>query len=119
MHMSKERSIKIDNKLFKKLDNHGMDKKDIITKALNQFFENKEPDEEQDNEIVTTLNGNVQTLEKKNESLEIDNICLFQENKKLQTRIDDLAQMYPSAVALLGKASETRQIKKNRWVFKK
>lgn len=111
--MSKELSIKIDNKLFKKLDNHGIvDKKDIITKALNQFFENKEPDEEQDNEIVTTL-------EKKNESLEIDNICLLQENKKLQTRIDDLAQMYPSAVALLGKASETRQIKKNRWVFKK
>ena len=112
MHMSKELSIKIDNKLFKKLDNHGMDKKDIITKALNQFFENKEPDEEQDNEIVTTL-------EKKNESLEIDNICLLQENKKIQTRIDDLVQMYPSAVALLGKASETRQIKKNRWVFKK
>lgn len=112
MHMSKELSIKIDNKLFKKLDKHGIDKKDVITKALNQFFENKEPAEEQDNEIVTTL-------EKKNESLEIDNICLLQENKKMQTRIDDLVQMYPSAVALLGKASETRQIKKNRWVFKK
>ena len=41
------------------------------------------------------------------------------ENKNLQTRIDDLVQIYPSAVALLGKASESKMIRKNRWFFRK
>lgn len=117
--MSKALSVKINDNLFTKLDNHGMKKKDIITKALHQFFENKEQDKEQKYEIVTTLKENVQTLEKQKESLEIDNVGLMQENKNLQTRIDDLAQMYPSAVALLGKTSESRQIRKNKWIFKK
>lgn len=113
--MRKELTIKIDDKLLKKLDKHGLKNKEIITKALNQFLENKE----QDDEIITTLKENVQTLEKQNESLEIDNICISQENRKLKTRIDDLAQMYPSAVALLGKTTESRQLRKNKWIFKK
>jgi len=113
--MSKELSIKLDDKFLKKLDKHGLKDKKIINEALNQFLKNKE----QDDETVTTLKENVQTLEKQNESLEIDNICLMQENKKLQGRINDLVQMYPSAVALLGKTTETRQIKKNRWIFKR
>ena len=113
--MSKELSVKIDGKLFKKLDNHELKSKDVITKALHQFFEN----EEQDNEIVTTLKENLQELEKQNESLEIDYACLMRENKKLQTRIDDLAQMYPSAVTLLGKTSESRLLRRNKWFFKK
>lgn len=113
--MSKEHTIKLDDKLLKKLDKHGLKNKEIINEALNQFLENKE----QNDETVTSLQENVQSLEKNNESLEIDNICLIQENKKLKGRIDDLVQMYPSAVALLGKTTETRQIKKNRWIFKK
>ena len=113
--MSKELSVKINDELFKKLDNHEMKKRDVITKALHQFFENKE----QNNETVTTLKENVQKLEKQRESLEIDYAGLMQENKNLQTRIDDLAQMYPPAIALLGKTSESRQIRKNKWIFKK
>ncbi len=113
--MSKEFSVKIDDKLFKKLDNHELKSKDIINKAVHQFFEN----ETQDNEIVTTLKGNLQGLEKQNESLEIDYASLMRENKKLQTRIDDLAQMCPSAVVLLGKTSESRLLRRNRWFFKK
>ena len=49
--MSKELSVKINGKLFEKLDNHELNSKDIINKALHQFFEN----ENEDNEIVTTL----------------------------------------------------------------
>ena len=113
--MSKELSVKINDELFKKLDNHEMKKRDVITKALHQFFENKE----QNNETVTTLKENVQTLEKHKESLEIDKICLMQKSKNLQTKIDDLAQMYPSAVVLLGKTPESRQIRKNKWIFNK
>ena len=113
--MSKEFSIKISDKFYKNLENNKPKSNDIITKALYQFFKNKE----QNNEIVTTLKENVQTLEKQNKSLKIDKICLMQENKNLKTRIDDLAQLYPSAIALLGKASESRQIRKNKWIFKK
>lgn len=117
--MSKELLVKINNELFRKLDNHEMKNKEIITKALHQFFEDAEQNEERENEIITTLKENLQTLEKQNESLEIDNICLMQENRNLQTRIDDLAQMYPSAIALLGKTPESRLIRKNKWIFKK
>ena len=113
--MSKELSVKINDKLLKKLDNHELESKDIINKALHQFFEN----EKQDNEIVTTLIENVQNLEKQRESLEIDYACLMRENKKLQTRIDDLAQIYPTAVTLLGKTSDSRLLRRNKWLFKK
>ena len=113
--MSKKILVKINDKLYKNLDNNKLKSNDIITKALYQFFKNKE----QNNEIVTTLKENVQTLEKQNKFLEIDKTCLMQENKNLKTRIDDLAQLYPSAIALLGKTSESRQIRKNKWIFKK
>jgi len=113
--MSKELSVKIDNKLYKNLHNNKLKSDEIITRALYQFFENKE----QNNKIVTTLNENVKILKKQNKSLEIDKVCLMQENKNLKTRIDDLAQLYPSAISLLGKTSETRQIRKNKWIFKK
>ena len=113
--MRKEFSVKINDKLYKNLHNNKLKNDEIINKALNQFFKNKE----QNNEIVTTLKENVQILDKQNKSLEIDKICLLQENKNLKTRIDDLAQLYPSAIALLGKTSVSRQIRKNKWIFKK
>ena len=108
--MSKEFSVKVDDRLIEKLDNHELDSEDIINKALNQFFEN----EKQDNEIVTTLKENVQELEKQRESMEIDFACLMGENKKLQTRIDDLARLYPSAVTLLGKTPRIKSIRRNK-----
>ena len=119
MPMSKLLSIRIYDKLYTKLDNQEMKNEDIVTEAIHQFFENKEQNEEQNNEIVTILKENVKTLEKQKKSLEIENVCFKQENKDLKTRIDDVAQLFPSAVALLGKTSESRKIKKNKWIFKK
>ena len=117
--MSKEVTIKIDDKLFKKFNNHEIDEKDVVAKALHQFFEDKEQNSKKDDEIVTTLKKNIKTLKKEKKTLEIEKVCLANENKSLQTRIDDLARLYPSAIALLGKADESRMIKKNRWVFRK
>jgi len=117
--MSKELIIKINDKLLNKLNTHEMNEKDVVTKALHQFFEDEEQNDEQDNKAVTTLKKNIQNLKKEKKTLEIEKVCLANENKNLQTRIDDLAQMYPSAVALLGKASESRMIRKNRWFFRK
>ena len=117
--MSKKLSIQIDEKLYTKLDNQETKKEDIISEAINQFLEKKEQNEAQNNEIVTLLKENVKLLEKQNKFLEIENVCFKQENKDLKTRIDDLAQMFPSAGALLGKTSEIPEIKKNKWIFSK
>lgn len=113
--MTKEFSVKINDKLFEKMNNHELNSKIIISKALQQFFEN----EKQDKEVVTTLKENVQVLEKQRELLEIDYACLKGENKKLQMRIDDLARLYPSAVTLLGKTSEFKSLRRTTQVFKK
>ena len=113
--MSKEFSVKINERLFEKLDSHELDDKDVINKALHQFFKN----EKQDTEIVTTLKQNVQELKKQRELMEIDYACLMGENKKLQTRIDDLAHLYPSSVTLLGKTPKLRKLRRNKQVFNK
>jgi len=111
--MSKEFSVEINDSLLEKLDSHELDSEEIINKALNQFFEN----EKQDNEIVTTLKQNVQELVKQRELMEIDFACLVGENKKLQTRIDDLARLYPSAVTLLGKTPKLRKLRRKKAGF--
>ena len=125
--MSKTLSIQIDEELYTKLNNQERKSEDIITEAINQFFKNKEENEEQNNEIVNLLKQNIKLLEKQNEFLEIENVCFKQENRDLKTRIDDLAQMFPSAGALLGKAdelqeiknTESQEIKKKKWIFSK
>ena len=117
--MNKELTIKINDKLFKKLNSHELNETDVVAKALHQFFEDKEQSNKQDDKIVTTLKKNIQILKKEKKTLEIEKVCLANENKSLQTRIDDLAQLYPSAVALLGKADESRMVRKNRWLFRK
>ncbi len=111
--MNKEFSVEINKSLLEKLNSHELDSKEIINKALNQFFEN----EKQDNEIVTTLKQNVQELENQRELMEIDFACLMGENKKLQTRIDDLARLYPTAVTLLGKTPKISKLRRKKSVF--
>ena len=108
--MSKKLSVKINDELSEKLNTHELNSMDIIDRALHQFFEN----EKKDNEIVTTLKENVQELEKQRELMKIDYACLAGENKKLQTRIDDLAKLYPSAVTLLGKTPTLRLFRRNK-----
>ena len=118
MSMSKKFSIQIDEKLYTKLDKQKMKKEDVVSEAINQFFEKKDQNEVQNLEIITLLKENVKLLEKQNEYLEIENVCFKQENKDLKTRIDDLAQMFPSAGALLGKTSEPQEeVKKTKWIF--
>ena len=50
--------------------------------------------------------------------MEIDYACLMGETKKLQTRIDDLARLYPSAVTLLGKTPDLKSLRRNKKVSK-
>ena len=72
--------------------------------------------------MLTTLKRNLENieiekklLENKNKTLEIDNVCLQQQNRNLQERIDDLMDLYPSAMALLGRTPVTTKIENNEW----
>lgn len=113
--MSEKIIVKVDDGPFFKLNNDDFDEIDNDTEGPTK---NNESDE-QNNELISTLKENVQMLEKQNKSLEIEKTCLMQENKNLQTKIDDLIKMYPSAVALFGKTQEFDKIRKNKWFFKK
>ncbi len=113
--MSKIASVTVDDEIFTKLDNQEIKQEDIFAKSIQQLFEN----EKQNNEIVTTLQEDIKMLEKQIESLEIDNACVKQENKELNKKIDDLAEMFPSAVTILGKTPESNEMKRNRWIFSK
>jgi hypothetical protein len=112
--MSEKVTIQKDDIPFFKVNNTEIENFDNITKVSNNIRS-----EEDNSQLITTLKKNVQILKEQNEILEIERICLMNENKHLQTRIDDLAKMYPSAVAVLGKTSEFNKIKKNRWFTKK
>lgn len=113
--MSKITRVTLDEDIVQKLNNQNINQEDIFTEALTQFFEN----EEQTDITVTTLKEEIKSLEKQIESLQIDNACVKNENKELQKKIDDLAEMFPSAVTILGKTPELNQIKNNRWIFSK
>lgn len=111
--MSKITRVTVDDDIFSKLDIPERKKDGIFAESLPQFFEN----EEQNDEIVTTLKEEIRTLEKQIKSLEIDNACIRHENTDLNQKIDELAEMFPSAVTILGKTLESKQIKKNKWIF--
>ena len=111
--MSKIIRVTLDEDIVTKLTNQGINQEDAFTETLPKFFEN----EGKDDEIVTTLKDDIRFLLKQVESLEIDNACVKNENMELKQKIDDLAEMFPSAVTVLGKTPEIKQVKKNRWIF--
>jgi cupin superfamily acireductone dioxygenase involved in methionine salvage len=95
--------------------NGSIDKKQLTPEE--QFFSNEmvsEPDEtstmiSDDNtnqSIVSKLQQQIDQLQQEKESLEIDNVCLKQQNHELKNRIDDVATHFPKASILLGKKPE-------------
>jgi len=111
--MSKITRVTLDDDIFSKLNIQEKNNEDFFTQPLPKFFE----DEVKNEEFVTTLKEEIKSLEKQIESLQIDNACVKNENLELQKKIDDLADMFPSAVTMLGKTPELKQIKRNRWIF--
>jgi len=107
--MSKITRITVDEDIVTKLNNQRVQQQDIFTEVLPKFFEK--------DEIVTTLKEDINKLEQQIESLKIDNACVKNENMELKKKIDDLADMFPSAVTILGKTPESNKIKKSRWIF--
>ena len=113
MYMSKITRVTVDDELSAMLSKLETKNEDFFTQSLPQSVEV----EEQNDENVTTLSEDIISLKSQIESLEIENACVKQENRELNKKIDDLAEMFPSAVTILGKTPETKQIKRNRWIF--
>lgn len=118
MHMAKEITIKLDDNLFSKIKQHKKPENELVESAIKKFFSKSNKEEK----LITTLKKELENtqrekkiLENENKSLEIDNVCLQQQSRNLQGKIDDLMELYPSAMALLGKTPVTTQIKKNSW----
>lgn len=94
-------SVRNDEYLFETQGERSIDESVTLTRS--------ESDESK-REHISTLKDMIQRLEEDNkllererESLEIDNVCLSQQKQELESRIDDLARIYPSASILLGK----------------
>lgn len=113
MYMSKITRVTVDDNLSTLLSNLETKKEDVFTQSLTQFDEVDEPNDE----FVTMLKEGISSLKNQIESLEIENACVKQENRELNKKIDDLAEMFPSAVTILGKTPESNQVKRNRWIF--
>ena len=116
--MAKEITIKLDDNLFSKIKEHKKSENEIVEQAIKKYFSKIKREEK----LLTTLKSNLENieiekklLENKNKTLEIDNVCLQQQNRNLQERIDDLMDLYPSAMALLGRTSVTTKIENNEW----
>ena len=111
--MSKITRVTLDEDIVTKLTSQRINQEDVFTETIPKFFEN----EEKDDDIVTTLKDDIRFLLEQIESLEIDNACVKNENMELKKKIDDLAEMFPSAVTILGKTPQSNKIKKNKWIF--
>jgi hypothetical protein len=121
MQMSKVLSVRIDETLFHKINTRGIPKKDIVTKALQNYLEPKRHEKKQVSALKEHINQLVQQtqeLQWQKNDLEIDTVCLKQENRHLQSRINDLAELFPSASPILGKIPNSLKFKK-RWISRK
>jgi FtsZ-binding cell division protein ZapB len=106
--MGKKITIKIDDKLLDKIDKSQNINQEFINTALNNYCEQVESIDTVSTlkRDITSLQNENSLLEKERETLEINNICLKQNNYELQSRIDDLVEKYPSASILMGKTPE-------------
>jgi hypothetical protein len=119
--MPKEITFKLDDILFSKIKQHKINQDELINNTMEKLLLKSGKEEK----LVIKLKKNLEKielekkeLENQNKSLEIDNVCLLQHNRDLQERIDDLMDLYPSAMALLGRTPVTTKIEKNKWSTK-
>jgi len=82
---------------------HGRSEEDLVSLTRSENEESKREQVSTLKDMIRKLEEDNMLLEKERESLEIDNVCLSQQKQELESKIDDLARIYPSASILLGK----------------
>jgi len=102
--MSKKIIVTLDDTVLKKVNNDHLINEDLINDALGLYLDNNydyravsqpQPDH-------TSLQQQIDALRQEKQNLEIEKTCLLQEKHSLQSRINDLSEMYPKASILLG-----------------
>ena len=102
--MSKKITVTLDDTVLKKINNDHLINEDLINDALGLYLDNnydyRTVSQPQPNS--KSLQEQIDALQQEKQSLEIEKTCLLQEKHSLQTRINDLSELYPKASILLG-----------------
>ena len=119
--MNKNVTFKLDEDIVKQLPQEMKIDGTFLNRAISQFLlseqQSVDPSEEMAVETkMKVLESEKTRIEQEKQELEIDNECLKQQMKHLESRIDDLAELYPSASVLLGKKPTLE--KRRRPLFK-
>ena len=106
--MSKKVTFTLDKDIVEKIPQNMKINNVILNQALHHYLQNEQQESStcDDKELETKmqmLKSEKVRFEQELKSLEIDNACLIQQKKHLESRIDDLVQLYPSASVLLGR----------------
>jgi len=104
--MSKKITFSLDEDIIKKVDNSLKIDDVVINQAIQQYLQAEKSNVNQTSEIETKmqiLKEDKQKIEQEKKELEIEYACIKQQKNKLQSRINDLSELYPSANVLLGK----------------
>ena len=116
--MSKKVTFTLDKDIVEKLPENMMIDDAVLNQAINHYLLSEE--ETKSSETTMAIETKMKLLEEEKtrieqekQAIEIDNECLKQQKKQLQSRIDDLAELYPSASVLLGKKPTIDKPKKS------
>jgi len=104
--MSKKITFSLDEDIIKKVDDSLKIDDVVINQAIQQYLQAEKSNVNQTSEIETKmqiLKEDKQKIEQEKKELEIEYACIKQQKNKLQSRINDLSELYPSANVLLGK----------------
>ena len=125
--MNKKVTFTLDENIVKQLPKDTSINETVLNQAISQYLLSEQQNSDvTDEPAVQTkmkvLESEKTRIEQEKQALEIDNECLKQQMKHLESRIDDLAELYPSASVLLGKKPSAETLKKplfKRRIFKK
>jgi hypothetical protein len=125
--MDKKITFTLDDDIVKQLPQDMMINDTILNRAVSHYLQSEQESTNHSEEMTVetkmkVLESEKIKIEEEKQALEIDNECLKQQMKRLESRIDDLAELYPSASVLLGKkptvGKQRKPLFKNK-IFKK
>jgi len=104
--MNKKITFSLDEDIINDLDESLKINDLVINQAIQQYLQAEKSNVDQTSEIETKmqiLKQDKQKIEQEKKELEIEYACVRQQKNKLQSRINDLSELYPSANVILGK----------------
>ncbi|RLF59030.1 MAG: hypothetical protein DRN27_03745 [Thermoplasmata archaeon] len=104
--MSKKITFSLDDDVINELDGSLKIDDVVINQAIQQYVQAGKLNVDQTSEMamkMQMLTQDKQKIEQEKKELEIEYACIKQQKNKLESRINDLSELYPSANVILGK----------------